>query len=194
MAKILGNSVGKFNKSCSAHHQESRDFTRINNLTILLKMYFCAGTPRTCQGFTNLTIFCTQTLRKISILTPRPSHCRVGLPTAIAGRPWPSSGAGPPRGSLRVEWRGRSARRRLQRGRAVAAGGGDLGELRLWPGRHNAEQLATAQDFMGSREELWVVGKYWVKMEGRVHRRPAMAGAVKQWEQRCWARGGNRRP
>jgi hypothetical protein len=107
----------------------SRDFTRISNLTILLKMYFCTGTPRTFQRLTDLPFLCTQTLRKISILTLRPSRHRVGSPAAIAGRPWPSSGTGPPRGSPRVEWRGRSAWRRLRRGRAAGCHSGGGGAM-----------------------------------------------------------------
>jgi hypothetical protein len=99
----------------------SRDFTRISKCVLLLKMYFYAGTPRTFQSLTNLAFLCTQTLRKISILTHRPSRRRVGSPAAIAGRPWPSSGTEPPRGSPRVEWRGRLAWRQLRRGREAAA-------------------------------------------------------------------------
>jgi hypothetical protein len=62
MPKISGNSLDKFNKSCSALHQESnkiefaffrfflrfsKDFTRIGKSVLLLKVPFCSEVPRT---------------------------------------------------------------------------------------------------------------------------------------------------
>jgi hypothetical protein len=48
----------------------------------------------------------------------------VGSSAVMAGRPWPTSGSGPPRGSPRVDWRGWTARAGLRRGCAAVAGGG----------------------------------------------------------------------
>jgi hypothetical protein len=69
MSQISGNSLDKFNKSCSALHQESnkidfaffliflrfsRDFTRISKVTLLLKMHLCNEVPRTFPTITNM--------------------------------------------------------------------------------------------------------------------------------------------
>jgi hypothetical protein len=67
------------------------------------------------------------------------------------------------------------------------AGGGGCDGLRLRRGRRNAQQRATTQASMGLREELRAVGKHWGRMEGQVHRRPAMAGVVD-----CESGGGGR--
>jgi hypothetical protein len=68
MQKLSGNSLDKFNKSCSTFHQESKktwvciflnflrismDFTRISKCLILLKMSFCKKIP---GGFDSLQI------------------------------------------------------------------------------------------------------------------------------------------
>jgi hypothetical protein len=137
----------------------SRDFSRISKMIVLLKFHFSAETARNFQSLTYMPFPCTQALGKNKILTHMPSRCRVGSPTAMAGRPWPSSGAGPPRGSPRVDWRGWPARAwaRLRRGCTTVASGGGRDGLRLRRGRRNAEQRATTQASMGLREELWAV-------------------------------------
>jgi hypothetical protein len=79
MPKILGNGLGKYNKSYSAPHQEynkiefaffpnflrfSRDFIRFDKSVILLKMFFCAGAPRSFSTFTTIPLVCTEHPRK----------------------------------------------------------------------------------------------------------------------------------
>jgi hypothetical protein len=60
---------------------------------------------------------------KISIVINLPFRRRVGSPAAMAGRPWPTSGAVLPRGSPRADWRGWTARPGQRRGCAVAPTG-----------------------------------------------------------------------
>jgi hypothetical protein len=78
MPKISGNNLDKFHKfvvlftrilgKLSLHFaislRFSRGFTRISNLTILLKMYFYAETLRTFQSHTNQSLVHTQVLEK----------------------------------------------------------------------------------------------------------------------------------
>jgi hypothetical protein len=99
MPKILGNGLGKYNKSYSAPHQEynkiefaffpnflrfSRDFIRFDKSVILLKMFFCAGAPRSFSTFTTIPLVCTE--------HPRKNWGLAILPLAMGGGGWPESG------------------------------------------------------------------------------------------------------
>jgi hypothetical protein len=152
-------------------------------MTLLLKMHFSAWAPRNFQSLTYMPFPCTQALGKIPILTHMPFRRRVGSSAVRTGRPWPSSGARPPRSSPRGDWRGWPARRRLRRGRATVAGGGGHGGLRLRRGRRNAEQRATAQASLDPREEFRTVGRHRGRTEGQVT-------GGRQWRARWSSRSG----
>jgi hypothetical protein len=131
---------------------------------------FYRKVPRTFQSLTDIPFPCTQAPGNNPILTSIPSRRRVGSPTAMAGRSWPTNGAGPPCGSPKGDWRGWPARARLRLGHAAVVGGGGRGGLRLRRGRRNAGQRATAQASTDPRGEFRTVGKHWGKAEVKVHR------------------------
>jgi hypothetical protein len=73
MQKLSGNSLDKFNKSCSSLHQESRkiefaffriflrfsrDFTRISKSVSLLKFPFCCEVLRPSQNLIDIPLDC----------------------------------------------------------------------------------------------------------------------------------------
>jgi hypothetical protein len=120
-----------------------RDFTRISKVLSLLKMYFCAGAPRTFQSLTNVPLYCTKLPEKTWGLAMPP--LAMG---AARLRPIPASRrhsrhvkrSGSTRSSPRAQGWPRFERRGRRRGRAAAAaaalGDGEegawLGNARPW--------------------------------------------------------------
>jgi hypothetical protein len=74
--------------------------------------------------------------------------------------------------------------------RTARTGGGGRNGLAPTTASIGLGQQAARAGPKASREGAQTVGTHWRRTEGRVHRRPAMAGAVERWERRCWARGG----
>jgi hypothetical protein len=126
-----------------------------------LKIRFCTEVPGTFQGLTQTPFPFAQALGKIPILTSIPSHRRVGSPAAIAGRPRPTSGAGPL--GAHLEAIGGVGRRR--RGSGVGARWRPR-RLRLRRGRGYAGQRTTAQASTGPREGTRTVGTCWDTRRG----------------------------
>jgi hypothetical protein len=153
MPKLLRNSLGEYNKSCSAPHQESSKiefaifrifYDFLESLQVSANVLYYWSYPfaqgplellKTSQIYPSLAL---RPLGKSQFFTSVPSRHRVGSLAVMAGRPWPTSGVGPPRGSPRVDWRGWTARARLRWGRAVTTGGGGCGGSGDSEGRRSA--------------------------------------------------------
>jgi hypothetical protein len=170
MPKLLKNSLGEYNKSCSAPHQESSKiafaifwifYNFLEILQVSANVLYYWGYPF-AQGPLELLksshIYPSLALRPLG--KSQSSH---PYPLA-AGRPWPTSGAGPPRGSPRVDWRGWTARAQLQRGRSATTGRGGSGD---GEGRRSAGKRVNAWVLARPKEGGNVVGRLGELVEDR---------------------------
>jgi hypothetical protein len=107
MPKILRNSLGEYNKSCSAPHQEfrniicliflqfSREFTRISTSATLLKLPFCDRAPRSLRSLQKCPRFALRPSKRLVTLQCSPRAPAGGGPTKFqrtGGRDWPGAG------------------------------------------------------------------------------------------------------
>jgi hypothetical protein len=69
----------------------SRDFTRFSNLNTLLKMYFCAGVPRSFDSLTEIPLVREKDPRKKRVLTIGPFGRRSAPVRPNSGETLPGS-------------------------------------------------------------------------------------------------------
>jgi hypothetical protein len=169
MPKILGNSSGKNNKSCSVFYQESKkigfvfflfflrfymDFTRISKAHILFEMRFCTGVPGIFQLSQIHPWFKKITLERAGCLQCSPwgwGAARLAEIWRLRRRPWPGKWRERVWGSPRFDlWPEKEAGRL---GWAWPAGTGRLRPRRL-PDRR-ARRQATAVDNPGECTSVW---------------------------------------
>jgi hypothetical protein len=105
MPKILGNSSGKNNKSCSVFHQESNKiefaFTKFSQTILLFKKLLFTKVPGTFCRFTTIPSVHPKHPGKNSDLALWPLGAVAGpvgeipgRPTALAGQEWARGGPG----------------------------------------------------------------------------------------------------
>jgi hypothetical protein len=175
MPKISGNNLEKFNKSCSTLHQKSSKiefafFWFLYNFLEILQesakwLYYWRYTFQLSplESFKTSHICPSVALRPSGNPNPHTYALppRVGSPAAMAGRPWPTSGARPPRGSPRVDWRGWSARTRIRRERTAVAAAAGCGSSGGGAMPSNERWLKLLWDLGRSLGQLESTGEEW---------------------------------